>query len=204
MFYGYYAARTSSAIMDSWPRRQLLRATASRFHLRGLSVPGSANTSNRAVQEGTIGVIPTLWSNENYGGCNHHPIFVLGPEPVVDSLHPGNPRTRTRIWCTSDFATYSHDDGYERMTAMRTSTLVNGKKQRGSSGRPALVGVAVDGLLHAAQPANGLSDLINRAGLKLSQVCYHRSSGPIQTCDTCLSRPTANSSVLVRPPSPTG
>jgi hypothetical protein len=37
------------------------------FSCVGFGFPGSANTSNRAVQESTFGVIHTLWSNENYG-----------------------------------------------------------------------------------------------------------------------------------------
>jgi len=32
------------------------------FHLRRFGFPGSANTSNRAIQEGTFGRDPTLWS----------------------------------------------------------------------------------------------------------------------------------------------
>ena len=37
------------------------------FSCVGFGFPGSADTSNRTVQEGTFGIIPTLWSNENYG-----------------------------------------------------------------------------------------------------------------------------------------
>jgi hypothetical protein len=37
------------------------------FSCVGFGFPGSANTSNRAVQEATFDVIPTLWSNESYG-----------------------------------------------------------------------------------------------------------------------------------------
>jgi hypothetical protein len=37
------------------------------FTCVGFGFPGSANTNNRAYQEGTIGFIPTLWSNPNYG-----------------------------------------------------------------------------------------------------------------------------------------
>jgi hypothetical protein len=68
MLYGYYGgayfqrnfgflAATSTSSCDG----------VSGFTCVGFGFPGSANTSNRAVQEGTIGVIPTLWSNENYG-----------------------------------------------------------------------------------------------------------------------------------------
>jgi formate dehydrogenase major subunit len=31
-----------------------------------------------------------------------------------------------------------------------------------------------------------LIDVINRAGVELPQVCYHRQLGPVQTCDTCM------------------
>ena len=33
----------------------------------GFGFPGSANTTNRAIQEATVDVIPTLWSSEEYG-----------------------------------------------------------------------------------------------------------------------------------------
>jgi hypothetical protein len=33
----------------------------------GFGFPGSSTSSNRAIQEGTFGVIPTLWSSPNYG-----------------------------------------------------------------------------------------------------------------------------------------
>jgi hypothetical protein len=37
------------------------------FSCVGFGFPGSANTTNRAVQEVTFDLIPTLWSNESYG-----------------------------------------------------------------------------------------------------------------------------------------
>ena len=37
------------------------------FNCVGFGFPGSANTANRALQEPTIGFIPTLWKNPNYG-----------------------------------------------------------------------------------------------------------------------------------------
>jgi hypothetical protein len=37
------------------------------FTCVGFGFPGSANTDNRAYQEATIGFVPTLWSNPNYG-----------------------------------------------------------------------------------------------------------------------------------------
>jgi len=33
----------------------------------GFGFPGSANTNNRDYQEGTLGLIPTIWSSPNYG-----------------------------------------------------------------------------------------------------------------------------------------
>ena len=46
--------------------------------------------------------------------------------------------------------------------------------------------ITIDGSLVEAQPSERLIDVINRAGLKLAQVCYHPQLGPIQTCDTCM------------------
>jgi len=42
-------------------------AGASGFTCVGFGFPGSANTNNRAYQEGSFGFVPTLWSNPNYG-----------------------------------------------------------------------------------------------------------------------------------------
>ncbi|MFZ3216062.1 MAG: formate dehydrogenase subunit alpha [Candidatus Acidiferrales bacterium] len=46
--------------------------------------------------------------------------------------------------------------------------------------------VRIDGEVLQANDGERLIDLINRSGIKLSQVCYHPQLGPIQTCDTCL------------------
>ena len=46
--------------------------------------------------------------------------------------------------------------------------------------------VVIDGQEHAAREGERLVDLVNRAGVKLAQVCYHPQLGPIQTCDTCM------------------
>src|SRR5882672_1223106 len=71
--------------------------------------------------------------------------------------------------------------------AMNTVTIVNGKRNENSpTESPAEIPVLIDGSRHTAQPGERLVDLINRVGLKLSQVCYHHQLGPIQTCDTCL------------------
>jgi hypothetical protein len=63
------------------------------FTCVGFGFPGSANTSNRAVQEGTIGVIPTLWSNANYGRLQiitQYSYLVRSPWSVLST--PGNPK----------------------------------------------------------------------------------------------------------------
>jgi formate dehydrogenase major subunit len=70
---------------------------------------------------------------------------------------------------------------------MEITTMTNGKRNGISPAESsAEVGVVIDGSSHAARQGERLVDLINRVGLKLSQVCYHPQLGPIQTCDTCL------------------
>ena len=68
MFYGYYGAAYFKRNYGLLPAG----ATSScnglpSFTCVGFGFPGSANSSNRAVQEATIGYIPTLWSHESYG-----------------------------------------------------------------------------------------------------------------------------------------
>jgi formate dehydrogenase major subunit len=46
--------------------------------------------------------------------------------------------------------------------------------------------ITIDGVSYEATSGERLIDVINRAGAKLSQVCYHPQLGPIQTCDTCM------------------
>ena|SRR5437879_11058033 len=67
-------------------------AGVSGFTCVGFGFPGSDTTSNRTVQEESFGVIPTLWSSENYGKVqiitqysylSRNPWFVA----------PGNPRS---------------------------------------------------------------------------------------------------------------
>src|ERR1700692_577388 len=70
---------------------------------------------------------------------------------------------------------------------MNTITIVNGKRNEASPAESsAEVAVLIDGSSYTARPGERLVDLINRVGLKLSQVCYHPQLGPIETCDTCL------------------
>ena len=71
--------------------------------------------------------------------------------------------------------------------ATNTATAMNGKRiETAPAESLAEVAVLIDGSRHTARPGERLVDLINRVGLKLSQVCYHPQLGPIQTCDTCL------------------
>jgi formate dehydrogenase major subunit len=46
--------------------------------------------------------------------------------------------------------------------------------------------ITIDGAVYEAAPGERLVDAINRAGIKLPQVCYHPQLGPIETCDTCI------------------
>src|SRR5271155_1270016 len=46
--------------------------------------------------------------------------------------------------------------------------------------------MSIDGAAYDAVAGEKLIDVINRAGVPLSQVCYHPQLGPIQTCDTCI------------------
>jgi hypothetical protein len=67
-FYGYYGAayfERNFAAQPATPASTCDGLTG--FTCVGFGFPGSPNTSNRVVQEGTFGVIPTLWSNENFG-----------------------------------------------------------------------------------------------------------------------------------------
>jgi formate dehydrogenase major subunit len=46
--------------------------------------------------------------------------------------------------------------------------------------------VTIDSKVHQFAPGEPLIDIINRAGEKIPQVCYHPQLGPIQTCDACM------------------
>jgi formate dehydrogenase major subunit len=49
-----------------------------------------------------------------------------------------------------------------------------------------MIRATINGVVHEAMSGERLIDVINRAGIKISQVCYHPQLGPIQTCDTCM------------------
>jgi len=44
----------------------------------------------------------------------------------------------------------------------------------------------INGTAREFTPGERLLEVINRAGIKVPQVCYHPQMGPIQTCDTCM------------------
>src|SRR5258706_11486599 len=46
--------------------------------------------------------------------------------------------------------------------------------------------ISINDTTFDAHDGERIIDAINRAGLQLSQVCYHPQLGPIQTCDTCI------------------
>ena len=68
MLYGYYGGayfQRNFGLLASTPTTSC--AGVSGFSCVGFGFPGSATSSNRAIQEGTFGVIPTLWSSPNFG-----------------------------------------------------------------------------------------------------------------------------------------
>lgn len=95
MFYGYYGGAYFERNFGFLPAT----ATSScdgltSFTCVGFGFPGSANSSNRAVQEATIGYIPTLWSHENYGKVqiiSQYSYLVRSPWSIPISSGP-NPK----------------------------------------------------------------------------------------------------------------
>jgi hypothetical protein len=67
MFYGYYGAAYFERNFGYLATPGSTCGSHAGFICVGFGYPGSSNLSNRAVQEATFGIIPTLWSNENYG-----------------------------------------------------------------------------------------------------------------------------------------
>jgi len=94
MFYGYYGGAYFQRNFGFLPAAPTSSCDGvSGFTCVGFGFPGSANTSNRAVQEGTIGVIPTLWSNANYGRVqiiSQYSYLVRNPWSILST--PGNPK----------------------------------------------------------------------------------------------------------------
>src|ERR1700680_4083548 len=73
---------------------------------------------------------------------------------------------------------FSWTASYPRATGLEFAMKVEREK--------IVLKVAIDGVLHQAQPDELLIELINRKGGSVPQVCYHPQLGPVQTCDTCM------------------
>lgn len=70
MLYGYYGGayfQRNFGLLASSATPAPSCNGVSGFTCVGFGFPGSSNSANRAVQEGTFGIIPTLYSNPNYG-----------------------------------------------------------------------------------------------------------------------------------------
>jgi len=94
MFYGYYGGAYFQRNYGFLPATSTSSCDGvSGFTCVGFGFPGSANTANRTVQEGTFGVIPTLWSNESYGrlqAITQYSYLVRTPWSILSA--PGNPK----------------------------------------------------------------------------------------------------------------
>ena len=67
MFDAYYGAAYFERNFGLFPTPGSTCNGRAGFACVGFGFPGSANTTNRAIQEATFDAIPTLWSSENYG-----------------------------------------------------------------------------------------------------------------------------------------
>jgi hypothetical protein len=95
MFYTYYGGAYFDRNFRLLP--STLTSTCagfSGFKCVGFGFPGSANSSNRTIQEATFGVIPTLWSSANYGKVQiitQYSYLVRDPWSIPDTTGP-NPK----------------------------------------------------------------------------------------------------------------
>jgi hypothetical protein len=93
-FYGYYGVAYFLRNFAAQPATPASTCNGvAGFTCVGFGFPGSANTSNRDVQEATFGVIPTLWSSENYGRLQiiSQYSYVLRSPWSIFSTTPRNP-----------------------------------------------------------------------------------------------------------------
>jgi hypothetical protein len=67
MFDAYYGAAYFEKNFGLFPTPGSTCNGRAGFLCVGFGFPGSANTTNRVIQEATFDAIPTLWSSENYG-----------------------------------------------------------------------------------------------------------------------------------------
>jgi hypothetical protein len=101
MFYGYYGGayfQRNFGFLPASPASSCDGITG--FTCVGFGFPGSVNTSNRAIQEGTFGVIPTLWSNENYGRLqiiSQYSYVIRSPWSILSTTGPGPKNAHTNM-----------------------------------------------------------------------------------------------------------
>jgi hypothetical protein len=97
MFYSYYGGAYFQRNFGFLPATQASSCDGvTGFTCVGFGFPGSANTSNRTIQEGTFGVIPTLWSNENFGRLqiiSQYSYVVRSPWSILSTTDPKNAHT---------------------------------------------------------------------------------------------------------------
>jgi hypothetical protein len=97
MFYSYYGGayfQRNIGFLPATPTSSCDGITG--FTCIGFGFPGSANTSNRAIQEGTFGVIPTLWSNESFGRLqiiSQYSYVIRSPWSILSTAEPKNAHT---------------------------------------------------------------------------------------------------------------
>ena len=96
MLYSYYGAayfERNFGLLGATPASSCAGSLG--FTCVGFGFPGSANSSNRAIQEGTFGVIPTLWSSPNFGKIQiitQYSYLVRSPWSIPDTTSGPNPK----------------------------------------------------------------------------------------------------------------
>jgi hypothetical protein len=101
MFYSYYGGayfQRNFGFLQATPASSCDGITG--FTCVGFGFPGSANTANRAIQEGTFGVIPTLWSNENYGRLqiiSQYSYLIRSPWSILSTTGPSPKNAHTNM-----------------------------------------------------------------------------------------------------------
>jgi hypothetical protein len=96
MLYSYYGAayfERNFGLLGATPASSCAGTLG--FTCVGFGFPGSANSSNRAIQEGTFGVIPTLWSSPNFGKIQiitQYSYLVRSPWSIPDVTSGPNPK----------------------------------------------------------------------------------------------------------------
>jgi hypothetical protein len=101
MFYAYYGGAYFQRNFGFLPATPASSCDGiAGFTCVGFGFPGSANTSNRAVQEGTFGVIPTLWSNENFGRLqiiSQYSYVIRSPWSILSTAGPSPRNAHTNM-----------------------------------------------------------------------------------------------------------